>query len=418
MMNDRFASGLRQHLVDTANERPADGQLAAVVAAVAATGQRLPVAARLTWMPGRIGPFPATALRLGLVALALLLAAMGAALLAGGGPGPRSTSFEGTWAVVDPADGSTMKLYVLAGERPSVRFEDLYATGAACRLDTVKVFTADGIGEIKGSRLVVEYPNGGGCGLETTALRGSYEYDAAADVLVDADGLVWRRVDQKPVIPAATPRPIDEAPIASDPAGTEPPAETLPAASGAPPSRPPDGASCVDLSNGGIYSAPTGELILIATVPGDPEITWRGDTTTFQLGGTCDFGLPITIQAGTPGQFAVNRCMPINSEVSSFADAIGLLDAPSGPDISPRVDLTIDGHPAARYDISNLETCEAFGLWDGTLLGPGETGSIFVIDVDGLLVAVELNVHGNPTQAQIEEARAIVASIRFERPGG
>src|SRR5690348_11046503 len=122
MMNDRFASQLRRHLIESADERAADGQLAAVIAAVGATGQRRPLAVRLAGMPGRVGPIPASAFRFALVALALALAAMGAALLGAGGPVPRSTSFEGTWAVVDPADGSTMKLYVLAGQSPGVRF--------------------------------------------------------------------------------------------------------------------------------------------------------------------------------------------------------------------------------------------------------------------------------------------------------
>ena len=414
MMNDRFASGLRQHLLDTANERPADGQLAAVVAAIGTTGQRLPVAARLTWMPGRIGPLPASALRLGLVALALLLAALGAALL-GAGAGPRSTSFEGTWAVVDPADGSTMKLYVLAGQRPSVRYEDLYATGAACRLDVVKVFTADGTGQIDGSRLVVEFPNGGGCGLETVPLRGVYDYDTASDVLVDADHLVWRRVDQAPVIPAATPRPTDEAPIATDPRATEPPSSPQTPATDAPP--PVDGEACLDVSSGGTYTAPADELILTATVPAGPEIPWQGDPTSFLLAGSCGRAADPTIHASTPGDLAVGACMPNDSEVTSFEDAIARLDVPKGEDIGDRVDLTIDGHRAARYDITNLETCDAFGLWSGTLLGPGETGSVYVIDLNGLLVAIELNRHGDLTRAQIEEAWAIVASIRFEAGG-
>lgn len=95
-MNDRFSAQLRQHLLEPADQRPAEGQLAALDARVAVTGQRNPLATRLTWFPGRIGPFPSAAVRYGLVALALVVALVAAAV-GGGGAGPsRSTVFEGT----------------------------------------------------------------------------------------------------------------------------------------------------------------------------------------------------------------------------------------------------------------------------------------------------------------------------------
>jgi hypothetical protein len=106
--------------------------------------------------------------------------------------------------------------------------------------------------------------------------------------------------------------------------------------------------------------------------------------------------------------------MPDSLTIASFADAVARLDTPKGDDISDRVDLTIDGHPAARYDIANLSTCpEGFGLWNGTTLGAGETGSVYVIDVDGVLLAIELNRDGNQTPAELEEAWAIVASLQI-----
>ena len=74
----------------------------------------------------------------------------------------------------------------------------------------------------------------------------------------------------------------------------------------------------------------------------------------------------------------------------------------------------LDGHPAARYDISDLTTCpDGFGLWDLTALGPGETGSVYVIDIDGELLAIELNRDGSQTPAELEEAHAIIASLQF-----
>jgi hypothetical protein len=108
--------------------------------------------------------------------------------------------------------------------------------------------------------------------------------------------------------------------------------------------------------------------------------------------------------------------MPGSSEVTSFADAVARLDAPTGDDISDRVDLTIDGYPAARYDVVDLSTCPGgFGLWGGTILGPGETGSIYVIDVDGTLLAIELNRDGTQTLAELAEAWAIIASLQITR---
>lgn len=84
MMNDRFDAQLREHLLSMTNDRPAEGQLAAVTRGVAGIAQRRALAARLTWNAGRIGPFPSWALRVGLV-VALVAATAGLAILVGGG---------------------------------------------------------------------------------------------------------------------------------------------------------------------------------------------------------------------------------------------------------------------------------------------------------------------------------------------
>ena len=106
--------------------------------------------------------------------------------------------------------------------------------------------------------------------------------------------------------------------------------------------------------------------------------------------------------------------MPDALDITSFDDAVARLDTPVGDDISDRIDLTIDGHAAARYDISDLTTCpEGFGLWHLTAIGAGETGSVYVIDVDGVLVAIELNRDGSQSEAELEEAYAIIASLQI-----
>lgn len=411
MMNDRFSAQLRQHLVETAEERAADGQLAALDARLAVTSQRNPLVARLTWFPGRVGPFPSTAVRYGLVALALVIA-MVAAVVLGGGTGPsRSTVFEGTWTSTDPLDGSRQTLIVAAGSTPAVQYEDDLATGGACVADAVKRFTADGAGEIAGNRLDVSYPDGGGCGLMTVPVPDMYYvHDPGNDTLVDylqttpsADpafvaghrSAFWFRVPgvtvqstQPPATQAPTPVPTSE-----DAPGT------------------PD---CIDLANGGSYTAPVGSMSLTAVVPDAPAIPWQGSRDGFHLAVECGASSPMALFAMTETSVLATSCMPDNLEITSFADAVARLDTPKGDDIADRVDLTIGGHSAARYDITNLTTCPGgFGLWHWTTLGAGETGSLYVIDVDRVLLAIELNRDGSQTPAELEEAWAIAESLQI-----
>jgi hypothetical protein len=100
MMNDRFSTELRQHLLATADERPTEGRFAAIVEGVAATAQRPAALAWLTWFPTRMGPFPSAAVRYGLIALALIVATVAAVALAGGQP-PRSVDL----GIFEPAAG-------------------------------------------------------------------------------------------------------------------------------------------------------------------------------------------------------------------------------------------------------------------------------------------------------------------------
>jgi hypothetical protein len=89
MMNDRFSAQLRQHLLDTADERAADGRLEAIDERVALTGQRPRLVARLGWFTGRIDPFASGAVRYALIAAALVVAIVAAALASGiGSPSP------------------------------------------------------------------------------------------------------------------------------------------------------------------------------------------------------------------------------------------------------------------------------------------------------------------------------------------
>ena len=397
MMNDRFSAELRQHLLGTANERPADGQLAAVVEKVATTGQQRSFVARLTWYPGRIGRFPATALRYGLVVLALVAILAGVILAGGSSRGP-GTVFEGTWTAADFTDGSTQTLVVDTGTRPAVHYVDDFAMGSVCRADAVKVFTADGTGTIVGDRLDVEWPDGGSCGLTTIEMgAGSYVHDAATDLLVDGLQANWFRVRGGPAPPTRGPAPD------RTPAPTLAPEDST------------DASGCVDLANGGSYSAPVGPLSVTATIPDRPAIPWQGIPGEFYLSARCGEVAPIGFYPSTATAVYATSCMPTIPQTASFAESIARLDIPTGADISDRVDLTIGGHAAARYDIVDLSTCpDGFGLWHGTALGQGETGSIYVIDVDGVLMAIELNRDGSQTQAELEEVWGIIESLQIE----
>jgi hypothetical protein len=515
MMNDRFSAQLRQHLLETANERPVDRQLETVVNAVAVTPQRHSLGVRLTSFPDWFGRFP-TVMRYGLIAVALVLAALAGAILAGGGGSPPSTPFEGTWTAIDVPDGSTLNLYVGAGRTPTVRFEDLHATGDVCLNDEVKVFTADGVGVIARDRLEATFPNGGGCGLQTVSIAGIYVYDPDADTLTDQDGVIWTRVPggdgpvpTLPPEPSPSPSPgtvFEGRWTATDPgdestltlivgAGTAPvvqfqddlstggacvadqvkvfradgvgeitgnrlvvsypdgggcglmlvaiggrydyeagtdtlrdqdgvtwarvPPEIDPVPTLRPaPTRTPGPTlegGCVDLTHGGTYAASAGPVSVTATVPGTPVFPWYGSRDLFEMAGSCVDGSPMTFHA--MGATSVNdgSCTPSRADVTDFADAIARLDEPQGNDISERIDLTIDGHPAARYDVSELSTCSGFGLWSGTILGAGETGSIYVIDVDGVLLEIELNRNGEQTPAELDETYAIIESLQITR---
>jgi hypothetical protein len=292
MMSDRFSAQLRQHLLDTANERPAEGSLATIVGNVARTPQRRPLVLGLPRLQGRIGQLPA-AVRLALLALALVLAAVAGAILAGGGAP--------SGIVLPPT------------ERPS-----------------------------------------------PTAQRPTPTATSVATTL----------------------RPT----------------------------------ACVDLSEGGAYTAPTDTMSLTATIPRTPLLAWQGSFNEFNLFAVCEEVAPMAIFAMDTGALYETSCMPNTGSFGTFAKAVARLDTPQGPDISRRVNLTIDGHRAARYDIVDLTSCpDGFGLWHGTALGTGETGSVFVIEVDGGLVSIELNRDGSQTAAELQEAYGIVASLHFAR---
>jgi hypothetical protein len=190
MMTDQFSVQLRRHLLDTADERPADGRLEAVVERTLGMPQRLPWLARLRWRLDPIAPFNNPWLRYGAVVLSLLLLA-GLALIAAGGSGPPArTVFEGTWTSTDTADRSTQTLVIGPGQNPTVHFEDDYSISCQRRGETSTVYSADGTAEITGDRLVFPIP-AGGCTRPVPAYTAFYDYDAATGTLLDYQSIRW-----------------------------------------------------------------------------------------------------------------------------------------------------------------------------------------------------------------------------------
>ena len=328
MMNDRFSTELRQHLLSVADERPADGRLAAIDERVAVTAQRHPLVARLPWAPGRINPFPPVAMRYGLI-VALIIAIVAAALAAGVVP-IRRTVFEGTWTSIDPADGSTQTLVVGPGQDPAVRFVDDFATGAACVADEVKVFRMEGIGTIADGRLHVAWPEGGGCGLAKVEVGpGSYTHDQATDTLVDGQELIWVRANGDAVPPTrapVTPRPATPIPTAVP--------------------------NCVQFDAPSRYTAPAGSLWLTVSVPASAESPWLGHRDGFHLmraSCTASSG-PGKIEGSEVTQVYADTCDRAGTSVAveTTAEAIAAVAAAKGIEVVEQTDVTVGGHNLVR----------------------------------------------------------------------
>jgi hypothetical protein len=390
-MNDRFAAQLRQHLLESADERQADGHLARVIEGVAATSQRNPLAARLMWSPGRIGPIPTAVIRFGLIAAALAIAAVAGATMAGGARGP-STVFEGTWITIDPADGSGMTLVVGPGPAPDVYFEDGYASGLACRNDVVKRFTARGTGEISDTGLVLEatFPDGGGCGLLTVEVRGIYAHDEGADTLSDQDGGVWTRALDK--------RAEIDASLASPPPSSGPEAAQEPDASTAATTPPPD-PECIQFDAPETYTAPVGSLSLGVTIPATPDTTWHGHPDAFFLTrNPCVFGGP-WLDASLIGQVYADACDRTGTgvDVESPTAAIAALATQQGVVVDRPTSITVDGYAGARFDVAVADDVDPATCTDGVVqlfdgVANDLPATVVVVDVDG--VALGLVFHG------------------------
>ena len=395
-MNDRFSAQLRQHLLDTANERPAEGQFAAFAERLAVTAQRRPLAARLTWNPDRVGAFPSGAVKWGLVAVALALATVAAVVLIGNAPRPPSTVFEGTWTSVDPADGSSQSLVVGEGTTPDVHFVDHFATGAACLRDAVKVYTADGRGTISGSRLSVRWPAGGGCGLDTVAMDDeTYTFNEATDTMVDGQQLTWRRA-------VGAVAPPTRGPVA----------EATPA---------PGQGMCFGLPHGGTYRNTVGSLALTVTVPASAAFTWQGYREAFSVSEFCWSGGPVGIKASIIETVDGDCNASTGRAVTTPAEVVAAVADAPGFTISQRTNVTLAGYQATRFVVApDGPMCfDEVRLWNDDTFLRGTTAILYVVDVRGLALGIRIHDrNAEESVGQVAEAEEILASLRIDAVTG
>jgi hypothetical protein len=124
---------------------------------------------------------------LGIAVLTLALALPAGALAAA-----PTSPFTGSWVSID-TDGSDQTLVVSAGNRPSVTYQDFYASGCENHGGPATHWVGAGKGTVEGDVLYVSFQKSG-CG---NTLMGGYEdeytYDAWADTLTDSFGIVWTR---------------------------------------------------------------------------------------------------------------------------------------------------------------------------------------------------------------------------------
>ena len=394
-MNDRFAAELRQHLLETANERPGDGRLAAIAEGVAVTGQHHPLVSRLPWSPTRLDPFPTRAIRYGVLVVALIVALIGAALLAAGGFASR-TVFTGTWTSIDPGDGSTQTLVVGTGASPSVRFQDQIATGGACNNDPSKVFTADGTGAVDGNHLDTSFPDGGGCGSVTVPVLLQFVYNDGTDSLRDQDGVDWIRVRaDRPAVPSPTTSP-SATPKLSD--------------------------TCVQFDAATTYTAPAGSMSVSVDVPGTAQEPWLGEGDKFNLlrAACTDMAGQGYIEAREATRVYTDGCAGTSVEVGSTAEAIAAVAAAKDLGVVGQTDVTLAGYKGTRFEIlvpEGLDSCpdHQIPVVDG--LNPfdaGVTYALYLIDVDGKTLAVALYGYKDWAPAVTTAVDGILASMQID----
>jgi hypothetical protein len=280
-----------------------------------------------------------------------------------------------------------------AGKTPAVRYLDARAAAYVCGDDPQAPFVADGSGALDGNRLRVTWTATNGCDFGSIPANAGYTYDNASDTLVDDIPTTWTRADPGVVLP--TPRPT-------------------PAESGVP-SDPPS-ADCIQFDALGTYRAPAGSMSLAVDIPGTVADPWIGSRSRFNLlkAACTDGSGPGAIDAGEVTRVHNDAC---DGEIVRTLDqASAAVSASTGIDVVAKSDVTLGGHPAARFDIFVHEDANLCtnGLVDGVSLEQGVNVRLYLIDVDGKFLALAL--YGYPLWSPDVRATAdaILASLRIE----
>ncbi len=190
---DALARQLRNHYLATADERPADGQLEAVLERSRVVRPRSRLEALLRHQPV-VGAGVAglrASLRFASLAAALIVV-LAAVAIGPGGSRPAATPFEGRWTSTD-RDGSHQVLAVAGGPTPIVTFEDFFASACAGNGDKSTYFFAEGRGTISASRMSVAYASGGCVTWRLGPFVIDFVHESKTDQLLDSEGISWRR---------------------------------------------------------------------------------------------------------------------------------------------------------------------------------------------------------------------------------
>jgi hypothetical protein len=272
-----------------------------------------------------------------------------------------------------------------------VHFEDALATGAACLDDPVKLFTADGFGQVSGTNLTVVYPNGGGCGLLKVPIgTGSLDYDEATDTLLASDGLTWFR-------------PLEGGLLPTQPPGTEAPSPV---------------AGCLEIP-GGEVGFDVGGVVALVTLSNK----WHAVDNGFHHleNGACGSSGSMRLDLGVVSEVYTDSCHWIGTGTGLGDPTTTTAFSAQGFETNRSTEATIAGYPAVRFDFSapvdfDLNACDAqtLRLWgEGPAMDPGLSVTVLLLQVDDVPVGVAATRNADATPAEIAELDAILASLRI-----
>lgn len=124
---------------------------------------------------------------LGIAVLSLALALPAASFAAA-----PTSPFTGSWVSTD-YDGSHQTLVVSTGQRPSVVYQDFYASGCDNYAGPATHWVGAGTGSVDGDVLSASFRKSGCGAFGMGGYEDFYVYDAGTDTLTDSWDIVWTR---------------------------------------------------------------------------------------------------------------------------------------------------------------------------------------------------------------------------------